>query len=445
MKWYVIPSLLACGLNCTIGTVVLGLAVFHLYTDKSTNAPIPPNEEWIGRMTGLIPFSAIWIGVSLLGIFVSMARNRIWLASSTLLLLVSCFGVSVYYACAFGGLLEMEDASADSLMTITQKLIDDQKDAKNWIPGWLDNVQKQSKQCCGIITYRDYEKFWSESPTKLPLSCCRDEKDIPSPCPGDLTRIPYPYTPAVFYKVDTGCMDDINESIRLHIQETFQNCIIMSVFIGIGVLAFILLYVKRYLVQNSRAEVKVKMGKPVCDCIAKGDGGVGDGNQGPLQINSDANPPLPPTIDSYDGGWGSVDSVAASSTAILDTVPPKDFKDTTPYPVYISPPQKTNALFAGLQNQRQPQPEAGTGDDTMTISAGNMGKHEIFVAQDIPLADTPIGRVVLQPTNSVDDVGDVVHEDDGNQEPGSPGGKRKKVRKLGVGHHHKKHYHNKEQ
>lgn len=64
-----------------LAAIVLCLAVFHLLTDKSTNAPIEPNEEWISLVKWLAVFSTFWLILSIAGMYVCMARRQTWRAT----------------------------------------------------------------------------------------------------------------------------------------------------------------------------------------------------------------------------------------------------------------------------------------------------------------------------------------------------------------------------
>ncbi len=61
-----------------LASIVLCLAVFHLLTDKSTNAPIEPNEDWISLVKWLSVFSTFWLILSVAGMYVSMTKRQTW-------------------------------------------------------------------------------------------------------------------------------------------------------------------------------------------------------------------------------------------------------------------------------------------------------------------------------------------------------------------------------
>ncbi len=246
----------------------------------------------------------------------------------------------------------------------------------------------QSKQCCGVITYHDYEDFWPNTPTKIPRSCCRDRKNPVDPCPSDLTKIPYPDTPDIYFKVETGCMDEINEATRRNIRESFYHSMTMSIVIGIGLLVLLMAYVQQFL-NKDKDKSKNTTG---------GEQGAGDAV---VPVSSQSNNFISDSealmIDSNGQMIASIESIAPLATyeSMPQQVPqfqqqPVQAPLQQPQPTQSSsiPPQssnarfnKVNAVFAGLQQTSGKFPEASTGDD-MTVGGSNIGRREVFVAQD---------------------------------------------------------------
>lgn len=467
-----------------LSSIVLGLATFHLFTDKSTNAPVTQNEDWICLVSRLIPFATAWMLISLFGLFVSMMKKRFWLALlvreaskfahnwllykillkffirifKVLFGYIGCFGGAIYFAISFNRQLEMDEVDPEELITKTQEEITAHGGGP-WIPTWLDNIQKQSRECCGLITYRDYEYLWAQTPTRFPNSCCRQSRLIPAHCPGDLTQIPFPYTAASYIKVEAGCYDEINESIQDHILESYHNSLASSVFIALAFLTFLIVFVKRFLVGRDP-----DMGK---NPPGLGDAEAGQDPSLTGQIIIATSSEIVASTDSAEGVplGSSADSLLAPKQDVLAQQQQQRLAQLSPAPmapvvqqVVVPVPvpvtvvrsqqsatkvNKTNAIFNGLHQRlvQQQHPDAATGED-MTIGAGNIGRHEVYVAQDSTdhglLSETP--QKPPQLSGSQDDVGDIVHNDqDSGTPPGSPGGRRKKVRRLGLNHHHHHH------
>ncbi|CAL8106730.1 unnamed protein product [Orchesella dallaii] len=334
----------------------------------------------------------------------------------------------------FGQQLEMEETSAEDLFALTVKNIKDTHPNQVWIPDWLDNIQKQSKSCCGVRTYRDYQEFWPEFPTSLARSCCRVQGKSAESCPTELTKILYPHTAADYFKVESGCMNEINQATQRHIEESFYACILMSIMIGASFLAYLLLYVKRYLTSPAQEPRKKSRGKGVAASITY----LPDLDMGSNQkqnINAASSNQFVSPIDSVDGPIVSVESIEPSPKLFSQAapVPPKAENEVGIHGhkiVKVKPSitkiNKANTVFAGILGGGS---EASTGDD-MTVGAGNLGRQEVFVAQDTSGSPASFPDT----TGSFDDIGDVVVADQESASPNQGGGSphQKKHRKLGM-------------
>ncbi|ODN06015.1 Tetraspanin-7 [Orchesella cincta] len=447
MKWYAVPAIVTCSLNSMLASTVLCLSAFHLYSDKGTNAPTKPNEEWINLVSVLAIFAAIAFFGCLAGLWVSMMRRQLWLTSGVLALYSINFCTAIYFSVMFGQQLEMEEVSAEDLFQRTLKEIKESHQNEFWIPEWLDNIQKQSKFCCGVRTYRDYNELWSAAPTSLPRSCCRVPSNSLDVCPMDLTQVPFPHTPSQYFKVERGCMAEINQATERHMEECFYTSIFMAVLLGVGFLSYLLLYVKRYLsgpTKGSSSSSRPR-GKAITASITY----LPDLDMGSNQkqnINMTSSNQLVTPIDSVDGvnPIVSVDSFVPASKAVdpkllaqAAPIPPKAENEVGVHGhkvVKVKPSitkiNKANTVFAGIQQYIGGGSEASTGDD-MTVGAGNLGRQEVFVAQDT--SGSPTSFPDTAGSGSFDDIGDVVVNDpESGNPPGSGSPRRKKERKLGM-------------
>lgn len=276
------------------------------------------------------------------------------------------------------------------------------------------------------------------------------------PCPSDLTKIPYPDTPDIYLKVESGCMEEINEATRRNIRESFYNSMTMSIVIGIGLLILLVAYVRQYLYKD----------KDTSKDTTGGEQGAGDALVPVSQSNNLISDSEALMIDSNGQMIGSIDSIQGGQPLAsygLDSMPPQQVPQFQQQPVQVpqqqqqqpiqtasTPPQssmsrvnKVNAVFAGLQQTKFP--DASTGDD-MTVGGGNMSRREVFVAQDnMPTQQIPPSQSNQQQpqqqnfrpersnfasSSSGEEFGDdVIREDQDPNSGGQTSGRKKKGRK----------------
>lgn len=280
-------------------------------------------------------------------------------------------------------------------------------------------------ECCGIVSYYDYVNFWSHNPTKLPKSCCREVKSVIASCPEDITQISYPETPANFFKVETGCMDEINEDARAKIEESFYLTLLMTIFVGFGLIAFAGVYARRYF--------SGKSSQPATETNQDIPANVGDAEaSAPIMI-------------------GDSEQMLESNEVSQSQQDPYQMLMVRKLNSYASRAQESgfnraNTVFAGLQQQMQsPGISISTGGSDMTVGGGNLGSREVFVVQDAPggsgqiQTKLPVNEAGLHASGSFNDfAGDKIHMDlepHQNKYDGHEKDKKKKGRKFDMYHH----------
>ncbi len=78
--------------------------------------------------------------------------------AQVLLLYTLSFGISVYFNVSFGNQLDMKEVGSDILFKTTVVEIANNKGVDTWIPGWLDNIQKQVREIGQIkLLYNEFE------------------------------------------------------------------------------------------------------------------------------------------------------------------------------------------------------------------------------------------------------------------------------------------------
>jgi hypothetical protein len=164
----------------------------------------------------------------------------------------------------------------------------------------------QSSECCGIVSFRDWEDLWPEAGSLwVPPSCCKDSSKGSTSCVTDTASIPFPGTPSLFIKTETGCVDEINAAAKTPIQHCFVHLLILSVLLALAQVAYFIQLYQQYIPNNNRGS-GIGGGQPADDKSGGGLGGVSSSSSGDpsggdiLKGNS-----LSTTINLPDDGSGS--------------------------------------------------------------------------------------------------------------------------------------------